>query len=209
MSPAPRYALIMPDPGDHDGPPPADAQDPRDDAALVAAVREGEPGAFDTLYHRHRDTLYRMAYRLARDEHRALDAVQEAFVYLIKKLNDRGFELNAGVRLTTLLYPVMRSRVIDRARVQQRFAGDAEATLDRLVADSVPPPTDHDDLRRVLDALPATQREAIELNVLEGYTQAQVAEATGVALGTVKSRLHHALRKLREDAATREFFEPL
>jgi len=192
-----------------DGGPAADDRDEsRSDAQLVAAIQAGQTDLFDALYHRHRDALYRMAYRLARDEHLALDAVQEACVYLVRKLNDPGFELRPNVRLTTLLYPVLRSRVVDRARVMKRFAGDAETLLNRLAEQpTTDAPSDQDELCRVLDVLPAAQREAIELYVLEGCTLAEVAEATGAALGTVKSRIHHALRKLREDPATRAYFD--
>lgn len=181
--------------------------DARTDRGLVAACREGDAGAFEALYRRHRDALHRMAFRLSRDDEAALDAVQEAFFYLLRKLNEPGFELGEGVRLTTLLYPVLRSRVVDAARVKTRYAGDAEDVLHRVAAaDAGPTASERSEVRRVLDALPEAQREAIELHVLEGLTLAEVATATGAPLGTAKTRVHHALRKLREDPATRRHF---
>jgi RNA polymerase sigma-70 factor, ECF subfamily len=62
-------------------------------------------------------------------------------------------------------------------------------------------------LARVLACLSDAHREAVMLRFVDGLSLAEIAEATGVPLGTVKSRLHHALRSLREDPAAKKYFQ--
>src|SRR3954465_3706779 len=86
----------------------AEKVDPRSDIELVAAVNGGNWDAFDLLYFRHREWVYRLAWRFCGDENDAHDVVQEVFIYLAGKFRDgpRGLELRAG--LTTLLYPAVK-----------------------------------------------------------------------------------------------------
>ena len=63
------------------------------------------------------------------------------------------------------------------------------------------------DLQFVLATLPEEQREVLRLRFVDGLSLAEVAEAMDIPLGTVKSRLHHALQTLRQDERTRKFFE--
>jgi len=110
-----------------------------------------------------------------------------------------GFRLTC--RMTTFLYPVVRNLSL-RAREKA-----ARLSLpDSIPAAAQPPPAD-DGLTEVVQRLPEAQREVLLLRYADGFSLKEVAETLNIPLGTVKSRLHHALSALREDPRTRRYFE--
>ena len=84
------------------------SDDLRNDHDLLAAVRCGDDRAFEVLYHRHRDWAVRVAYRYTRDRNSALDAMQETFLYLLRKAPT----LTLTSKLTTFLYPVVKHQAL-------------------------------------------------------------------------------------------------
>ena len=171
--------------------------DPRSDTDLVAAANAGEAGAFEALYRRYHDRVARLAGRLVGDESDAADVAQEAFLYWLGKFP--GFELRASVM--TFLYPAVKHLAV-AARKRRATSDEAAA------GESAAPPVDRsaDSLREVVGGLPEAQREALLLRVVDGFSLEEIATATGVPLGTVKSRLHHAVATLREDPKVRAYF---
>lgn len=180
--------------------------DTRSDQELVVAINGGDAGAFETLYRRYRDWVVGLAYRHLHDRDLALDVLQETFAYLLRKSP----ELELRARMTTFLYPVVRNLSIRQRDKARRAVGDGhEDILERIPAD--PPRDEHrdlrlDDLRAVVDALPDGQREVVLLRFVDGLKLEEIAAALDVPPGTVKSRLHNALRALREDPRTRTYF---
>ena len=167
------------------------------------AARGGDPDAFEVLYGRHRDWAVGLAWRFTGNEADALDVTQQAFMYLLRKLP----RLRLTARLTTFLYTVIRHRAIDLARRRRRRPA-VHAELDALPADPAPPGrAAHEDLMTVLDRLPEARREVLLMRYVEDMALAEIAEALDIPLGTVKSRIHNALRALREDDRTRRYFE--
>lgn len=171
------------------------------DAELVAAVNAGNQSAFETLYFRHRDWTVNLAFRFTGDEALALDVMQETFLYLLRKFP--GFELRSQLR--TFLYPAIRNLSIAARRKAGRCqAGDAENEI--LI--SLPAPevslAGDSDLALVLANLPVPQREVLLLRFVDGFSLEEIGDALGIPLGTVKSRLHNALKTLRDDPCTRE-----
>ena len=171
-----------------------------DDAELVAAINQGSHSAFEALYRRHRDWTVNLAFRFTGDEALALDVMQETFLYLLRKFP--GLELRASLR--TFLYPAVRNLSIAARRKAGRCqASDAEnEILARLPAPETRIAGD-DDLAAVLASLPAHQREVLLLRFVDGFSLEEIADALGIPLGTVKSRLHNALKTLRDDPRTR------
>lgn len=159
-----------------------------DEAELVARCNRGDGAAFDELDRRHRGWLLALARRLARSEADARDLVQEVLLDLWRRFP--GFVLRSSLR--AFLYPVLRHRAIDLGRRRSRTVEMADLP-DAAVAWE-PPDTD---LGRLVAALPEAQREAVLLRFSLDFRLEEIAEAQGVPLGTVKSRLHHALRALR------------
>ena len=77
----------------------------RSDQELIAAINNGDSGAFELLYYRHRDWVVSLAYRFTGDRELALDVLQETFLYFLRKFP--GFILTA--QLKTFLYPAVRN----------------------------------------------------------------------------------------------------
>lgn len=181
------------------------ADDPRTDAQLTEAIRDGDRRAFESLYLRHRDWAFRVARRYAPDDALAMDSVQEAFLYLHRK--GRGLRLTA--RFTTFLYPVLRHEAQRAARRARRDNASPPAAAPELGAGSPASLGDEADgiLRRALDALPGAQREVLLMHAVDGMTHGEIAVALSIPLGTVKSRLHAALTTLRSDERLGEYFE--
>jgi len=173
--------------------------DARRDAELVEAASRGDVDAFETLYRRHRDWVVRLARRFTRNEHDALDVLQDTFAYLLRKLP----RLRLTARMTTFLYPVVKHLSLDASRLRRRHAPSI-AVPDAAAPDE--PRTDRGELAAVLGALPEPQRETVLMRYVDGMSLAEIAEALDVPLGTVKSRLHNAMRVLRDDPRTRRYF---
>ena len=174
------------------------APDSRSDEALIAAVNHGDTAAFETLYYRYRDWVVHMAFRFTGDRDAALDVLQETFLYFSKKFP--GFRLTA--KLTTFLYPAVRNYSIAARRKNERFVSE-DAVSDMPAASAA-----QEGLTEVLAHLPAEQREVLLLRFVDGMSMEEIAAVVRIPAGTVKSRLHYALKALREDPTTKMLFEP-
>lgn len=168
------------------------------DAELVAAANSGDPEALAQLYLRHRDWTVALARRRVASDADALDVLQDAFLYLFGKFP--GFRLDGSLR--AFLHPVVR-HLADRRRQRAQRAGPLP---DEPVARRAPPPDP--ELAGALGALSEERREVVWLRFVDGFTLAEIAEVMEIPLGTVKSRLHGALRQLQQDPRARDFFLP-
>jgi RNA polymerase sigma factor (sigma-70 family) len=174
-----------------------------DDAALLQFVAKGDADALASLYARHGSACYRLARHVTANTDLAQDAVQEAFIGMWKS-PDSYLAGRGSVR--SWLLGMTHHKAVDlirRETSQQRRqnAQAAEHALD--------PPTPQDpaaaalasmrasEVRAALTELPEPQRKALALAYFGGYTQSEIAEMTGVPLGTVKTRTFSALRRLR------------
>ena len=176
----------------------------RSDEELVAAINDGDSGAFEVLYLRHRDWTVNLAFRFTCDRELALDVLQEAFFYLLKKFP--GFTLRA--KFTTFLYPVIRNLALNARKKNQRY----ELVDDKLeeLTDPVEPDLEEnleDQLRAVTSNLPDQQQEVLLLRFVDDYSLKEIAEILEIPPGTVKSRLHNALRALAENPRTKNYFQ--
>ncbi|MBL0922745.1 MAG: sigma-70 family RNA polymerase sigma factor [Phycisphaerales bacterium] len=175
----------------------AGAADGPSDEALVEAANRGDETAFVELYRRHKDWAFRVALRFTRDPEEAADAVQETFVYVLRKIPN----LRLSARMRTWLYPVIRSTTVRmrEKRLRLQFGDERDPPApQREGADS--------ELDAALASLSAEQREAVLLRYVDDLSMEEIAQVQGTPVGTVKSRLHHALGRLREDARSRRYF---
>ena len=178
--------------------PPLSAQPDATLVRLLAAAPPEDADALEALYLRHREWALRVAFRFCRDEGLAHDAVQEAFLYVARK-GAGGMVLSA--QFTTFLYPALKHEAEAARRKALRLASDAA-----LPEPEAPPVREETDLAPLLARLPAEQCEALLLRFVDGLSIAEVAAATATPEGTVKTRLFHAIRKLRADPATAAYF---
>ncbi len=175
------------------------ATDPRSDQDLVAQANAGRAEAFEALYERHRDWVLRLAVRMTGDREQALDVLQETFLYLLKKFP--GFELRARIR--TFLYPAVRNLSIAARKRAGRFVQESDV----LHMQAAAPEESAPELAEALAVLAEPQREVLLMRYVDGLSVEETAQAAGIPLGTVKSRIHNALKTLREDPRTRRYFE--
>jgi|HigsolmetaAR206D_1030411.scaffolds.fasta_scaffold02910_2 RNA polymerase sigma factor, sigma-70 family len=165
------------------------------DAALLRAHVDGDPTAFATLFHRHRDRLWAVALRTLGDREDAADALQDALL----AAHRAAARFRGEAAVTTWLHRIVVNACLDRIRRRQSHPTVPLPDSPRpdrsghRVGGSEPaaPTVDHDTalvVRQALAALPVEQRTALVLVDLQGYPVAEVAEILGVAEGTVKSR---------------------
>lgn len=168
------------------------------DEELVRLANSGDADGFEQLYVRHRDWVVRLAWRFTHDHDDALDVMQDAFAYFFSKFP--GFELRA--KMTTFLYPVVRNLSIERTRKRRRTVPIADA--DSVEAEAHPDSRAADagegaeQLADALGVLNEGEREVVHLRFTDAMKLGEIAEALSVPLGTVKSRLHSALSRLRK-----------
>jgi RNA polymerase sigma-70 factor (ECF subfamily) len=149
--------------------------------------------------------VLRVARRFSHDRELALDALQETFTYLLSKFPPAGNGLTLTARLSTLLYPAAKNAAITAARKARRYAGAGDETLEELPAE---PAVDAEPIDAALARLSPERREVLTLRFVDDLSLAEIAVALEVPLGTVKSRLHLALKELREDSRIKDLFEP-
>ncbi len=172
------------------------------DQELIELVNKGDPDAFEALYRRYRDWVYGLAWRFTGNQPDALDVLQETFIYLLGKFP--GFELTAS--MTTFLYPVVKHISLGLRSKNRIFVSDDE-TLSEIPA-PISKETDggRTELAAVLTILPNEQREVLLMRFVDDMSLQDIADALKIPLGTVKSRLHNALQKLRNDSRTKDYF---
>ncbi len=165
------------------------------DRELVDQVARGEEDALQELFIRYAGRVGRFARTLTGREDLAEEVVQETFLAL---WNGAG-SFAGRAQVSTWLLGI--------ARNQAHAALRKEAKGARLgsVPSELPDPREEAQheartarVRRALERLPAEQREVVFLAFYEGLSYRDIAEALGVPEGTVKSRMHHAKRKLME-----------
>jgi RNA polymerase sigma-70 factor (ECF subfamily) len=185
-----------------------ETSDALSDEALVEICNQGDAAAataaFGSLYRRHRGYVLKIALRFTRDRELAADALQEVFTYLLRQFPPPGPGLTLTARLSTYLYPIAKNSTLTLLRKDRRTAtGGVEPDT---LADPGGLPEGADDLDRLLASLPAERREVLSLRFVDDLSLEEIAQALGIPLGTVKSRLHLAIKALREHPAARNFF---
>ena len=172
------------------------------DQELIELANKGDSEAFETLYCRYRDWVYRLAWRITRNRADALDVLQETFTYLLGKFP--GFELTSS--MTTFLYPAVRHISITICSKRNRITSDEDILNEPVAAATQETELCRSELSAVLAILPDEQREVMLMRFVDDMSLQEIAAALQIPVGTVKSRLHNSLQTLRNDRRTRNYF---
>ena len=174
------------------------------DRALVERALAGELEAFNELVVHYQDYLFALCVRVVNDREAAADAVQEAFFSAYRHL-----ARFRGDSFRSWLTRIALNAATDVLRLRKRRPSEPYPEWED---DAWQPPTGEDDsperqalrrsaaevLSRALAQITADQRAAILLYDIEGFDYQEIADMTGVSLGTVKSRIHRGRLALRE-----------
>ena len=182
------------------------------DEQLMLAYRDGDAGAFDALYRRHKGPVYRYMLRQCRNAGVADELFQDVWMNLIRARES----YTVQAKFTTYIYKLAHNRLIDHYRKQGQAAmvsfdddGDDAPVITEPLAAHRDEPERHLDIKQqaarlleVLGALPESQREAFVMQYEGGLSVEEIADATGVTRETAKSRLRYALSKIRQGLAS-------
>jgi len=175
------------------------------DEELMLLYRDGNAGAFDALYARHKGGVYRYLLRQCRDAPTAEELVQDVWMNVIRAR--AGYTVQA--KFTTYLYRLAHNRLIDHYRrnghvAMVSFDDEEREEIAELPDERERPADTALDARRqagrlleLIAALPEAQREAFLLQQEGGMSVEEIALATGVNRETAKSRLRYAMARLR------------
>ncbi|MDI9884457.1 sigma-70 family RNA polymerase sigma factor [Streptomyces sp. HNM0645] len=180
--------------------------DPRDDAALAAGFVAGEEGSLEVVYRRWGSLVYTLARRTLGDEREAEDVTQQ--VFLAAWRGRHGYRPGRG-GLAGWLVGITRHKVADALAARSRRA-ELVAAAGAFLAPAPAPAAgagpeqvvDRVLVLRALQDLPSAQQHVVRLAFYADLTQTQIAERTGLPLGTVKSHMRRALLSLRRSLAT-------
>ncbi|MEM1173584.1 MAG: sigma-70 family RNA polymerase sigma factor [Pseudomonadota bacterium] len=171
-----------------------------DDAMLMLRyARHDDVAAFETLYRRHKDSVYRYLLRHCNHTEAAEDVLQDVWGKIIRSRNS----YRPTAKFTTFLYRVAHNSFIDWLRRNGRHSGAAELQEEMVESSDESPDvqTERQLARQRLAAglqqLPDEQRDAFLLHEEAGLSLEQIASVTGVNRETAKSRLRYAVAKLK------------
>jgi len=170
-----------------------------DDSALMLRYQDGDVSAFETLYRRHNDPLYRYLLRLCRHRDTAEDLFQEVWGKIVKARAS----YRPTAKFTTFLYRVAHNCFIDHLRRNKRHMNvtTLEEDLQPHPGEPLETATERslakDRLSKALMDLPEEQRDVFLLHEEAGLSLDQIALVTGSNRETAKSRLRYAVKKLR------------
>lgn len=177
------------------------------DDELMASLIAGDISALEELYDRYSSLVFSVSLRVLYDRQLAEDVTQEVFLRLWRR--PQSFDPTRG-RLLSWLMSVTRNRAIDEHRRLARRVRTEDPSDEPLPDQSENDGRDDPQLalaltelrwkvREAMQSLPPAQRQVIELGYFGGLTQVEIAERTGLPLGTVKTRVRLAMNKLRNE----------
>lgn len=171
--------------------------------ALIARARAGESAAFRELVERHQGRALALARRLLRDEAEAEECAQDAFLRAWSALPGFRAESSFG----TWLHRIVHRRALDRLdslRTRRRHESAAPSWPEEGARPAATGAASDERVRRLVDALPHTQRAAVTLFYFEGRSVREAARVLGMHENTVKTHLHRARASLRAAWAREE-----
>jgi RNA polymerase sigma-70 factor, ECF subfamily len=177
---------------------------PIDDNTLLRQIADRDQAALSTLYDRYARIIYAISFRSLRSAEESEEVVLDVFAQ-VWRIADRYDPRKS--RGDTWIFMLARSRVLDRLRKLQSRTPSSGEVLDIAeiqVSSSSVDPLDaavvserREQVLSILSQLPDEQRRVLELAYYQGLSHSEIAQSTGISLGTVKTRIRLGLNKLR------------
>ncbi len=171
--------------------------DDRQDHERMLAVRDGHLDSLAAIFERHHVRLYNFFLKMTGDPHASEDLVQDTFHRILKSRHT----YRDDSRFTTWMFAVARSACLTHWRKNKHTKDLVQ--LDEVIKDRRPGPAERLEkqqeigrIRRALSGLSEEKREAIVLSRFEDMNYEQISEIAGCAVGTIKARVHRALKDL-------------
>lgn len=173
------------------------------DGALILRMQQDDLDAFEAFFERHRALIHRTAYGLTGDRQVAEEILQDTFLRAYRHRNTLRTDISPVPWLHRVALNLCYSRLSRR-----KLAVEPIGETTQQLRDAGPGPADQAEreelrttIRNRIAALPPKHQSVIVLYYLHGMSLLETAQALGIALGTVKSRLHYALAGLRHHLA--------
>jgi len=174
-----------------------------EDLELLAKIGDQDRDALSTLYDRYGRRVFALAVRILNDPVGSEEVTQDVFMSVWRR--GATYTTKKG-KFTTWLFSIAHNRTIDELRKRRRDRSRLNDNIedhydlksgDISPADAAVAQSEYAKIRAAMEGLPEEQKNVVELSYFKGLTQTEIAEKTGQPLGTVKTRMRLALKKLR------------
>lgn len=180
------------------------------DEALVTAYAQGDNKAFDTLLRRHQNRVFTYIFNIIKNKEIADDIFQETFVKAIMTIK-QGRYTDSG-KFSAWLTRIAHNLIIDYFRQEKSentVSVDNDDTdllnrrdlADENIEDLLVTGQINTDVRRIMESLPESQREVLEMRFYRDMSFKEIADATGVSINTALGRMRYAVLNMRRIAA--------
>lgn len=179
------------------------------DEQLVAAYADGNNQAFDTLLSRHQKRVFTYIYNIVKSRDLADDIFQETFVKAIMTIKQGRYTENG--KFSAWITRIAHNLIIDFYR-QEKSAGtvstdETDSTLlnrrefaEETIEDFIIDEQISTDVRRIMETLPDSQREVLEMRFYRNMSFKEIADATNVSINTALGRMRYAIMNMRKIA---------
>ena len=165
--------------------------------AWVRQAREGDTRAYEKVYRALEGRIFALCLRMTGSEQEAEERMQDVFVHAWQRLH----QFRGEARFSTWLHRIAVNLILQERRSTGR-RNKREYSTDRVEAYGhaavLAMPGTRVDLERAIGALPDGARHVLVLRDVQGYAYKEIAEMTGVTLGTVKAQIHRARQLVQE-----------
>jgi len=176
------------------------------DAVLVKNYVAGDENALATLISRHQSKIYGFIYSKVADRDVADDIFQDAFIKVIKTLKSNAY--NEEGKFLPWVMRIAHNLIVDHFRRNKKMPvlrETEEFSIFSIMSDNVPNVESsiisaqvESDLQKLIDELPADQREVLVMRMYQDLSFKEIAEITGVSINTALGRMRYALMNLRK-----------
>lgn len=181
------------------------------DWELIELFKKGNEEVFEEIVRRYQKKVYNTTYRMMGNHEDASDLAQEAFIRIYRNLHSFKGKSSFSTWLFTVTTNVCRDEMRKRQRrLQAQSLSEPvqfeDGEVEREIADDSMAPEIvslhremHDEIQAVIEQLPPEQKEAIVLREFQGFSYEEIAEISGVAVGTIKSRISRARQSMKKE----------